>query len=477
MCLCVAWHNIAPYRKSSTEMRGTMRINHNVSAQMSNVNLKKTDARLSSSLERLTSGYKINKAADDAAGMAISNKMRAQIRSLNQSSRNAGDGQSIIETAEGGLHEIQSILQRIRELSVEAGNDTYNLDDRKTIQTEIDEMLKEIDRIAETTEFNGTPLLDGSAARTISSNSANVDAVSVSMSVEKGDYMFEITQLAEKAQGQITMPDIPGSVTINEEAIYFNESDTTDSIRKKVMVVCDAMGIDVTNNGFPMELQTRATGSNQRIKIQYPGEEAVLNTGKDVKIDIITSENPESKFAASATYSADGNFVRISDNDEFEIQLEVGEDAQRNDIITFSVYDAGYMTIQIGANEGQTLDMNFPKVSCLNLGLKDSYGVDKINCCTQLGATNAIASLDEALQKISNARSVLGSYQNRLESTVSSLDLTSQNITEAMSRISDTDMAEEMTQYTQMDILSQAATSMLAQANNRPQQVMGLLQG
>lgn len=454
-----------------------MRINHNVSAQMSNVNLKKTDARLSSSLERLTSGYKINKAADDAAGMAISNKMRAQIRSLNQSSRNSEDGQSIIETAEGGLNEIQSLLQRMRELSVEAGNDTYNLEDRKTIQTEIDELLKEVDRIAETTEFNGTPLLDGSAARTISSNSANVDAVSVSMSVEKGDYILEITQLAEKAENQVVMPAVPGSVTINEETIYVIESDTPDSIREKVMTACDAMGIDVTNSGFPMKLETRAAGSNQRIKVQYPGEDADIKTGKDVKINIITSDEPESKFESSATYSADGSFVRISDNDEFEIQLEVGEEAQKNDLITFSVYDAGYMTIQIGANEGQTLNMDFPKVSCLNLGLKDSYGVDKINCCTQFGATSAIATLDDALQKISNARSVLGSYQNRLESTVSSLDLTSQNITEAMSRISDTDMAEEMTQYTQLDILSQAATSMLAQANNRPQQVMGLLQG
>lgn len=452
-----------------------MRINHNVSAQMASTKLKKTDSRLSSSLERLTSGYKINKASDDASGMAITNKMRAQIRALDQSSRNAGDGQSIIETAEGGLSEIQSILQRIRELSVEAANDSYTLDDRKTIQSEVDEMLKEVDRIAETTEFNGTPLLDGSASRAISSNMADVNALSVSMSVEKGDYTLEITQLAETAQNTVAYTQgTKGSVIINAVSIDYAETDTDATIIDKIMSACDAMGIDVTHNGSsPLALETRATGSNQRITVQYPNQPAIVTTGKDVEISI---DPAQSQFAGSATYTSDGNLVRVIDNNGFEIQLEVGEGATLGDV-TFTVFDAGYMTIQIGANEGQTLDMNFPKVSCLNLGLKDSSGVDKINCCTQFGASNAIATVDEALQKISNARSELGSYQNRLESTVSSLDLTSQNITEAMSRIKDTDMADEMTQYTQLDILSQAATSMLAQANNRPQQVMGLLQG
>ena len=134
------------------------------------------------------------------------------------------------------------------------------------------------------------------------------------------------------------------------------------------------------------------------------------------------------------------------------------------------------MTIQIGANETQTLNMNFPEVSCLNLGLRSSDGNDKINLCTQYSSENALNSMDWAIKKVSGARSTLGSYQNRLESTTSSLDLSSQNITEAMSRIGDTDMADEMTKYTQYEVLSQAATSMLAQANNRPQQIMSLLQ-
>ena len=140
------------------------------------------------------------------------------------------------------------------------------------------------------------------------------------------------------------------------------------------------------------------------------------------------------------------------------------------------VFDAGYMTVQIGANESQTLNMNFPEVSCLNLGLRSSDGNDKINLCTQYSSELALDSMDRAIKKVSGARSTLGSYQNRLETTTSSLDLSSQNITEAMSRIGDTDMADEMTKYTQNEVLSQAATSMLAQANNRPQQIMSLLQ-
>lgn len=446
-----------------------MRINHNVSAQMANVNLKKTDSRLAASLERLTSGYKINKAADDSAGLAISNKMRAQIRALDQSSRNAEDGQSIIETAEGSLSEVESLLQRVRELSVQAANDTYNLDDRKAIQAEVDEMLAEVDRISETTEFNGKALLDGSAARTVSSNRADVNALSASMTVEKGDYTFSITQLAETATATLNYT-IPGSVSINDVEINFTASDTTISAKEKIMNVCDAMDIDVTGNGSSLALETRASGSNQRIKIEFPGNAAQISSGMDAQI---TCGNG---FDSSATYSANGNLVRIIDNNGFELQVELEDNAAAGDV-TLSVYDAGYMTIQIGANEGQNLDIDFPKISCLNLGLKNSEGTNMINCCTEYGATNAISTVDEALQKVSDARSQLGAYQNRLESTTSSLDISSQNITEAMSRIFDTDMADEMTQYTQQDVLSQAATSMLAQANNRPQQIMGLLQG
>ena len=426
-----------------------MRINHNISAQMANVNLKRTDSRLSSSLERLSSGYKINKAADDSAGMAITNKMRAQIRALDQASRNSQDGQSIIETAEGAMGEIETILQRVRELAVQTANDTYALEDREAVQKEVDELLDEVDRIATTTEFNGTALLDGSAARTFGSSNIDIKPVYTSMSVEKGDYKLTVDQVAEPAELTVPLPSVPGSIELNKTLIEFPATMNDDAVAEKLQAACDAMNIDMERNGGSVTFKTRATGSLE--KITYSD-----GTGEKV----------------AATYSSDGNLVTIRDNEGFEMQIEtnaVGETDLR-------VFDAGYMTVQIGANESQTLNMNFPEVSCLNLGLRSSDGNDKINLCTQYSSENALNSMDRAIKKVSGARSTLGSYQNRLETTTSSLDLSSQNITEAMSRISDTDMADEMTKYTQYEVLSQAATSMLAQANNRPQQIMSLLQ-
>ena len=406
-----------------------MRINHNISAQMANVNLKRTDSRLSSSLERLSSGYKINKAADDSAGMAITNKMRAQIRALDQASRNSQDGQSIIETAEGAMGEIETILQRVRELAVQTANDTYALEDREAVQKEVDELLDEVDRIATTTEFNGTALLDGSAARTFGSSNIDIKPVYTSMSVEKGDYKLTVDQVAEPAELTVPLPSVPGSIELNKTLIEFPATMNDDAVAEKLQAACDAMNIDMERTGGSVTFKTRATGSLEKITYSDGTGEKVAN-GKEAKITF------QDGFSSTATYCSDGNLVTIRDN------------------------------------EG----LNFPEVSCLNLGLRSSDGNDKINLCTQYSSENALNSMDRAIKKVSGARSTLGSYQNRLETTTSSLDLSSQNITEAMSRISDTDMADEMTKYTQYEVLSQAATSMLAQANNRPQQIMSLLQ-
>ena len=442
-----------------------MRINHNISAQMANVNLKRTDSRLSSSLERLSSGYKINKAADDSAGMAITNKMRAQIRALDQASRNSQDGQSIIETAEGAMGEIETILQRVRELAVQTANDTYALEDREAVQKEVDELLDEVDRIATTTEFNGTALLDGSAARTFGSSNIDIKPVYTSMSVEKGDYKLTVDQVAEPAELTVPLPSVPGSIELNKTLIEFPATMNDDAVAEKLQAACDAMNIDMERTGGSVTFKTRATGSLEKITYSDGTGEKVAN-GKEAKITF------QDGFSSTATYSSDGNLVTIRDNEGFEMQIETNAVGDAD----LRIFDAGYMTVQIGANESQTLNMNFPEVSCLNLGLRSSDGNDKINLCTQYSSENALHSMDRAIKKVSGARSTLGSYQNRLETTTSSLDLSSQNITEAMSRISDTDMADEMTKYTQYEVLSQAATSMLAQANNRPQQIMSLLQ-
>ncbi|MDO4166540.1 MAG: flagellin [Eubacteriales bacterium] len=444
-----------------------MRINHNISAQLANVSLKKADNRLTSSLHKLSTGYKINKAADDSAGMAISNKMRTQIRALDQASRNAADGDSVIQTAEGSLAEIASILQRIRELGVEAANDTYTLEDREAIQEEVDQMLSEIDRISSTTEFNGKGLLDGSSARTIMSNSLAVRPLSTSLEVTRGTYNLTVDTIAEPAT--LTY-DFSGLSTViingNEFALSANEEDAT----AEIIAACDAMNIDAQGDLANLTLTTRATGSAQQIAINDEQPEY----GKDATITLGDGEpgfDPVDKFS----YIAVGGKVTIVGSDGFEMQLDVLK-AQAGSEATVRVENAGYMELQIGANEHQTLNVDFAEVNCVCLGLRDSDGVDLINACSQHGATSMLDVLDDAILAVSAARSALGAYQNRLDATQNSLDISSENLTDAMSRIMDTDMASEMTNYTQLSVISQAATAMLSQANNRPQQIMSLLQ-
>ena len=467
-----------------------MRINHNISAQLANVSLKKNNSNISLSLEKLSSGYKITKAADDSAGMAISNTMRTQIRALDQSSRNAEDGQSIIETADGAMSEIHNILQRIRELSVKAANGTYSIDDRNATQAEIDQLMDEVDSIAETTEFNGKGLLDGSASRTITSSKDSVAAISTSMNVPEGSYSFEIEELGTSAlvpQGAITY-DIPTEgvnvIRINGASIDIEVNDTDESVLQKIMTTCDKMNIAVEGTGSgDISLRTSTTGSKQNITVQLQGQEKPTEyKGTDASLTLGAG-------LEASKYISDGNYITISDIDGFKIEAELPNPDQYTEEqwsaiedsdyknVTLDVYNAGYMTVQIGANENQNLDINFPEISCQTLGLKDVYGNNLVNVCTTNGATNAMTTLDNAIEVVSAARSSLGAYENRLESTTSSLNIASENMTDSMSRIMDTDMATEMTRYTQLDVLKQASTSMLSQANNRPQQIMSLLQG
>ncbi|HBA96673.1 MAG TPA: hypothetical protein DCZ23_01055 [Lachnospiraceae bacterium] len=463
-----------------------MKINHNIAAQIANVNLKKDEARVSNSLGKLSSGYKITKAADDSAGLAISNKMRTQIRALDQASRNAEDGQSIVQTADGALNEVMSILHRIRELGVQNANDTYTLEDRDASQNEIDQLLDEIDRISSTTEFNGKSLLDGSSARAVTSSVDGVIAMKASMAVPKGTYQFEITEPAEKARLEGFSYSIPASGTsqliINGTAIELSSSDTADSAEQKIVDACSKMDIDAECSDGAVNLTTRATGSRQKLTISQ-GTSSQSAAGKDVQLELAQNdEGVEGGFSENAKISSDGSQVTIKDNGGFEMFLEVppvnpaGGDLA-DSAVTLTVYEAGYMGMQIGANEFQVLNMNFDEISCHTLSLRDNNGQNLINVCSQHGAGQTIAAIDGAIQKVSAARSELGAYQNRLEDTVSSLDVAVYNVTNSMSRIIDTDMAEEMTQYTQLTVLQQAATSMLSQANNKPQEIMNLLQG
>ncbi|MCI5639483.1 MAG: hypothetical protein MR316_00670 [Lachnospiraceae bacterium] len=450
-----------------------MRINHNISAQLANVSLKKIDNKLSASLERLSTGYKINKAADDSAGMAISNKMRTQIKALDQASRNAADGDSIIQTAEGAMGEIESILQRVRELAVQASNDTLALEDRMTVQEEVDKMLDEVDRIAETTQFNGKPLLDGSSSRTTMSNTLSVQTISASTKVPRLENGYDVTVTAVAEKAEITVDyTVPSKIRVNGYTFEISAGETTDEIRERMISMCDAMNLDVSQTGDSFTLTSRAAGSAQKISVRSANETQDRTAqGKDAEIELGAQFTP----ADAYSYKADGGIVTIVGNGGFEMQIDVAK-ASAGDTGNIQVEDAGLMVLQIGANEHQTLEMDFTELTCKSLCLRDSDGVDLINACTQIGANDMISALDDAINKVSQARSALGAYQNRLEATRDTLDVSSENLTNSMSRITDTDMAAEMTEYTQQSVLSQAATSMLSQANNRPQQIMSLLQ-
>lgn len=469
-----------------------MKINHNISAISTNTHLSSVNDRLSESLERLSSGYRINKAADDSAGMAISQKMKSQIRGLEQASRNAADGISLIQTTEGALNETESILQRMRELAVQASNDSNTIDDRKSIQKEIDQLKSEINRISDTTEFNTKRLLDGSCERKTYSNNTKVSIISMSDDVDVKDYQITDVQAGKQATvatsgfkapliggGTIT-EEYAGTVNINGEDIKIEVGDTLASVYQKLRDKCSDLNIDIQpmngttatpiDSASTLNFVTKRYGVGRTIDIYSNNEKLADALGMESHMSAVGTDASiklGTGFSTTTTYRADGNDIYVTDKSGFEMKINLSEGAGD---ATLTVLDAGYVTLQIGANEGQTVEVSLPEVSTSTLG------IDLLNVCTQEGAGEAISLLDDAIGMVSDVRAKLGAYQNRLDSAIRSLDTSASNLTEAESRIEDVDMAEEMTQLTQLQVLSQAGTSMLSQANNKPQMILSLLQ-
>lgn len=479
-----------------------MKINHNISAIIANNHLQRTNSALDKSIQKLTSGYRINRAADDAAGMAISQKMKTQIRGLDQASRNASDGISVIQTAEGALTEVEAMLQRMRELSVQAANGTNTAEDREAIQAEIDQLSQEIDRIAETTEFNTKTLLDGNVDRKSYSNNSKIRLIALSDQVTSKSYDVTVTAEAKKTSvtgggatvtgNIITKEDLGGEesavLNINGEELKITAGQSLTEIYSNIRDMGDTLNITVSLNtgndltsGYKFEAQEY--GSKYSIDIYSDNtnllsalglDTAVVITGEDAAItipqDIVTNANA---FGTTATYVADGDKVTITDKDGFKMILEVKEGALAESAgkATVTVLEHGPIALQIGANEGQMIKVSIPEVTA------ETLGIDSVNVVTQDGASAAISAVDAAINQVSGIRAKLGAYQNRLEHAIANLDTSGENLTEALSRIEDTDMAEEMAEYTQKSVLAQAGTSMLAQANERPQAVLSLLQG
>ena len=416
-----------------------MKINRNMSAVMTNKQLLRTENRLSTSMERLSSGLKINHAADNPAGIAISNKMKAQIDALDQAESNASDGVSVIQIADGALGEVSSVLQRIRELSVQAANGTNALSDRESIQKEIDSLKKEVDRISSNTEFNTKSLLDGSSdIRVYAENATRID---ISDTVNPDIYTLSVTEAAHQANVEISyVNNMPkGDITINGVVMEVSQGMSEEEFFEGLRNAAEEAGCYVERNlaNGTIELYTSRYGSKAEINLSvseklgsHLGIDALgaeyneetnsyemVTAGEDAKV-FIPEALEDSGFSTTATVTTDGNRVRVSDLNGFYIDFLLDEDYQaagsadeilENGNFEIEVTDIGAMTLQIGANQYQTMDVRIPEVSI------ESLYLDTVDVRPKGGADYAMRTLDDAIAKLSEIRSRIGAFQNRIQ--------------------------------------------------------------
>ena len=566
-----------------------MRIQHNIAALNTHRALGSNQAAASKNLEKLSSGFQINRAGDDAAGLAISEKMRGQISGLDMASKNANDGISLIQTAEGALNETHAILQRMRELAVQAGNDTNTSDDRGQLQKEMDQLTSEINRIGNTTEFNTKKLVNGE----LSSQS-----IPTSTQVKDGDYKLNYStgatwELAGK--GSISGDKIAfADTTATKAGVAFKWSTlTADTASLTVTRDGDDFKVDLTEvkdgdgNKLSIDSEKLAKDANgdfsydaNGIKFSIKKEEldewtnggkltidlkavrgaaagnnittAGAQTVSDFKQTLATAGTTNASFSATgvSVNTSDANYlqgvtgvkitgestgaaVKLADaNAKFTVELldKDGNTLHKEDItkatgvanftydqhgVKFDVtlgdaakleatkqfdfetikgdVEDNSIKFQIGANENQAMSVSIDDMRASALGIVGSGAgfqttatvtdgtnatavENSLDISTHDNAGSAITTIDAAINKVSTQRAQLGAVQNRLEHTINNLGTTSENLTAAESRIRDTDMAKEMMDFTKNNILTQAAQSMLAQANQQPQGVLSLLQ-
>jgi flagellin len=389
-----------------------MRINHNMMAMNAHRYLSSTGTKQSKSLEKLSSGLRINSASDDAAGMAISEKMRSQIRGLDQAGSNAQDGISLIQTAEGALQEVDSILQRMRELSVQAGNDTLETSDRSSIGDELVALREEVNRIASDTEFNGKKLLDGSLATAVDASSTAKVGESLGTTT---DVTISAVDASTATAGTTFSVTASGTdITLTDD----NDSSATQTVTFSAMTAGAAdQALNFDELGISITLTSASAG--------------VANTAPNM----------------------------VTDLDGLDLTTEAG---------------ASFM---IGANAGQNMGITISDLSASSLGTAnlDTSIASNAAVDTADKAEALVTTMDTAISYVNEQRGKLGASQNRLEHTINNLSTTSENLTASESRIRDVDMAKEMMNYTKLNILQQAAQSMLAQANQAPQGVLKLL--
>ena len=492
-----------------------MVVQHNLTAMNSNRMLGINTKTQAKSTEKLSSGYKINRAADDAAGLSISEKMRKQIRGLTQASSNAQDGISTVQTAEGALGEVQDMLQRMNELAVKSANGTQSENDRSYIQNEIDQLTTEIDRVAETTKFNETYLLKGDRFAT-------------------KEYSYAYAQYTADQAASVTMPTNAdatakvkiGGVDFDANASSADQNAVANAIKNSGLTVkvtkhWDATAAAAADNTFSVSLNGDAASKYKVAAVKGDPTKFDITTSDGTKVATVTVTDDGSDKAAQASddgksvssaainatavtgatkngeaakyYDKDGNGISANALNSYFQTAADGTITAKGDAPT--VYDAvGLATtldptqvtstqditgalklsLHVGADAtvNNQITLSIDSMSAKGLGVNGL----KVDGANDKNALSAIETIKEAIQKVSTQRSTLGAVQNRLEHTINNLDNVVENTTSAESQIRDTDMATEMVKYSNNNILSQAGQAMLAQANQSNQGVLSLLQ-
>ena len=486
-----------------------MRIQHNIAALNSYRQLGSNNNSVSKNLEKLSSGYRINRAGDDAAGLAISEKMRAQITGLETASKNANDGISLVQTAEGALTEVHSMLNRMVELADQSANGTQqDAVDRENIQKEVNSLKSEIDRISESTNFNGINLLDGSLAggKGVSkiTNTTGITPKDVAATSGSQTTANDITTFAADTPTPVEVSYLDKNGNNKTIKVTVTDPDASDATKNAEAVV-DALNkasngaFKVTNTAGKLTFTDANSGDNgfkiTGLKIGTTDQTmAAANAGTDATVEL--------KFtAANAKFTVDGkNFQLAKQGDAiaegyigiYTDDAQIASSDQANsaseqlkkygisstvsgaDTLVFTKTDVATkdgLSLQIGdtADDFNQLSVKVGSMS------SSSLGISSIDLSTQPGAKSAVKLIKEAINTVSSTRGDLGALQNRLEHTINNLSVTTENMTAAESRIRDVDMAKEMMTYTKNNILVQASQSMLAQANQTPQGVLQLL--
>lgn len=432
-----------------------MRINHNIAALNTHRQLGANTGASSKNLEKLSSGLRINRAGDDAAGLAISEKMRGQIRGLDMAAKNAQDGISLIQTAEGALTETHSILQRMRELAVQSATDTNTDNDRANLQKEVDQLSQELTRIGKDTEFNTKKLLDGTFNGTFHIGANEGQNISLTVGDLRG-FNLGVVGNVEAAE-TVTITNTDSSFDDYDGKELTVAKDPTNS--SNILLLNDA-GETVAKSTDGKTFTAVASNNDD---ITFTSE---VKVGSKVSIAIDTT-NPTTDSTATGTSLVENTFLQAG-------EYKIVEDSNTAGVFTIqdkngNVYAKGDGDTFTNVNGTQTITLGSTAAD------GDSLFVGGTDISSATAASKAITTINTALETVSTERSKLGAYQNRLEHTVNNLGASSENLSAAESRIRDVDMAKEMVEFTKNNILTQAAQAMLAQANQQPQGVLQLL--